>query len=178
VPDKYDKFAPSNANHFIKVLADIKHGNGNMVDAIICHTLIDNHLEQVLRICLPRTPEELDKLLSRGGLRTYHARVNACFKHGIIGPVARCNLNRIGSIRNTFAHTLLLTDSTGMLKGTSFDLPPICDWCDNLTAPDLAFDKSWKPKTKFVRMCLWIAVSLSQYITDPKRSATEPLVLP
>ncbi len=108
---------------FNKFLAELKKESDRGA-ALISVAMLDNLLERTILAFLVDTPEK-DRLLSgfNAPLGTFSSRVLAAFSLGLISEREYRECNRLGKIRNEFAHNVQ----------RSFDDQKVKDICATLT---------------------------------------------
>lgn len=97
-----------NASHWDEVLDREFAKESDRAAVILTGSLFDNALTQLLRISLVASPTSSDDLLdgANAPLSTFSAKINACYRIGLISKQLARDLHLIRSIRNAFAHNV------------------------------------------------------------------------
>jgi hypothetical protein len=163
--------------------------------AIMMGTLVENYLEQSLRLRLVVEKQFLDKMFEYPNiLATFAAKIDMCYTLGVIGKTALDNLRIIKDIRNTFAHDLLLADDKSIFTLVTFETPIIRAWCHSLKCdeyvnmlyqfPGGAQTDFWstvrnlKTRHRYTDICLWIVTILEKHIKSSFKHTPPAIVLP
>jgi len=105
------------------------HHESDRVVAIVGGAYLEDVLENLLRAIFINEEEAADSLLRPdAALGSSGSRYQVAFCLGLIRKHQRDDLKQIARIRNHFAHNY---------KSSSFDDPPIRDWCAALQQPKL-----------------------------------------
>lgn len=92
---------------------------------VVAAAYLDDLLAGMLRKYLVDEPKIVDELLDfQGPLGTFSSRISLAYCLGLIRDDQFRDLKTVGKTRNAFAHSH---------QTLSFDEPPICDFCDNLS---------------------------------------------
>ncbi|MFQ6403931.1 hypothetical protein ACIDE9_04135 [Methylophilus sp. 'Pure River'] len=103
-----------NANHWDEVFDREFSKESDRAAVILAGSMCENALGQLLRISLVASPTSNDELMdgANAPLSTFSAKINACYRIGLISRQFTRDLHLIRSIRNKFAHNI---------SGCSFD---------------------------------------------------------
>jgi DNA-binding MltR family transcriptional regulator len=98
----------NNAAHWDDVLQSEVAKETDRAAVILTASLFDNALTQLLRITLVVSPSSSDELLdgANAPLGTFSAKINICYRIGLISKKMARDLHLIRSIRNQFAHNV------------------------------------------------------------------------
>ena len=94
--------------HFDNVLRREFRGESDRACVILAASLLDNALLSLLRARLVATPSATDSLLdgANAPLSTFSARIDMCYRLGVLSAKFTRDLHLVRKIRNQFAHNI------------------------------------------------------------------------
>jgi hypothetical protein len=158
----------SKFDHF-KALNSELSTDGDRACAIVCASILDNHLEELLKCRLTPNSSSKDTLFddSNAPLGTFSVRIDLSCRLGLISPRLARDLHLIRKVRNDFAHSYI------PLK---FEDAMVCDRvkaivqsCDIPKRHPLAAESPYDTlKGKFVMVVIFLMLSLQDLIKNTK----------
>ena len=139
--------------------------------AIVCASLLENHLEQLLAKFLLPDAKKLDEMISGNNisapLGNFASKMKMCYLLGLISEEMYKDLDTIKKIRNKFAH---------QLHGCNFTDSTISDWIKNFYFINNIFeyDVEEHPQLLFSLevMCLGTALIKKVVRCEPRKKLT------